>query len=209
MGLYSHGCLTETWYHICGICVTNAYQDVLCDTCDPWHAMYLILFTVTNFQASEKSFKKSNRISETRWTQRKNIQDCTLIKPFKRWRNQVDKWKILKKNEVKGVHKKELIDTLCERAVAECCCWRVFINDTHMEQLALYWKKSLKYKVGCFWHFSYVYTITQALLIPLSHRCLKNVIHQIDSKNEWLLLSVSFTAKPELVFVLIFENAFS
>ena len=31
----------------------------------------------------------------------------------------------------------------------------------------------------------------------------------IDSKNEWLLLSVTFTAKLELVFVLTFENAFS
>ena len=36
----------------------------------------------------------------------------------------------------------------------------------------------------------------------------KNVIHQIDSKNEWLLLSVTFMAKFELVFVLTFENAF-
>ena len=32
------------------------------------------------------------------------------------------------------------------------------------------------------------------------------MIHQIDSKNEWLLLSVTFTAKPELVFVSTFEN---
>ena len=32
---------------------------------------------------------------------------------------------------------------------------------------------------------------------------------QIDSKNEWLLLSVTFTSKLELVFVLTFENAFS
>ena len=39
--------------------------------------------------------------------------------------------------------------------------------------------------------------------------CLKNMIHQVDSKNEWLLLSVTFTAKLELVFVLTFENAFS
>ena len=30
-----------------------------------------------------------------------------------------------------------------------------------------------------------------------------------DGKNEWLLLSVSFTVKLELVFVLTFENAFS
>ena len=39
-------------------------------------------------------------------------------------------------------------------------------------------------------------------------RCLKNVI-QVYSKNEWLLLSVTFMAKLELVFVLTFENAFS
>ena len=38
---------------------------------------------------------------------------------------------------------------------------------------------------------------------------LKNVIHQIDSKNEWLLLSVTFMAKLELIFVLTIENAFS
>ena len=34
------------------------------------------------------------------------------------------------------------------------------------------------------------------------------MIHQIDSKNEWLLLSVTFPLKFELVFVLTFENAF-
>ena len=33
-------------------------------------------------------------------------------------------------------------------------------------------------------------------------------VHQIDSKNEWLLLSVTFTTKFELVFVLPFENTF-
>ena len=37
----------------------------------------------------------------------------------------------------------------------------------------------------------------------------EKVIHQIDSKNEWLLLSASFTAKFELVFVLTLRNAFS
>ena len=35
------------------------------------------------------------------------------------------------------------------------------------------------------------------------------MIHQVDSKNEWLLLSLTFTAKVKLVFVLTFENAFS
>ena len=35
-------------------------------------------------------------------------------------------------------------------------------------------------------------------------------VHQIDSvKNEWLPLSVTFTAKLELVFALMFENTFS
>ena len=73
------------------------------------------------------------------------------------------------------------------------------INDTHMKKLVPYWiqyKNSLKYKVGCFWRFSYVYMSEKR-------------VHQIDSKNEWLLLSVTFTAKLELVFVLTFENAFS
>ena len=35
------------------------------------------------------------------------------------------------------------------------------------------------------------------------------MIHQVGSKNQWLLLSVSFTAKLELDFVLTFENVFS
>ena len=33
------------------------------------------------------------------------------------------------------------------------------------------------------------------------------MIHQVGSNNEWLLLSVTFTAKLELDF-LTFENAF-
>ena len=39
------------------------------------------------------------------------------------------------------------------------CIYVNCFNDTHMKDLALYWKNSLKYKVGCFWRFSYVYTI--------------------------------------------------
>ena len=96
MGLYSHGCPTKTWYHICGICVTNAYQDVLCDTCDPWHAMCLILFTVTNFQASEKVLKKATesrkqdghreRIFKTvHWSNRSKDGEIKLISE-KVWR---------------------------------------------------------------------------------------------------------------------------
>ena len=46
-------------------------------------------------------------------------------------------------------------------------------------------------------------------VITFEYRCLKNVIHQIHSKYEWLLLSASFTEKFELIFVLTLENAFS
>ena len=35
---------------------------------------------------------------------------------------------------------------------------------------------------------------------------MESVIHQIDSKNEWLLLSASYTAKFGLVFVLTLEK---
>ena len=35
------------------------------------------------------------------------------------------------------------------------------------------------------------------------------MIHQVGSKNEWLLLPVTFTTKHELDFALTFENAFS
>ena len=40
------------------------------------------------------------------------------------------------------------------------------------------------------------------------YKCLKKVIHQIDSKNEPLLLLASFTAKFELILVLRQEKGF-
>ena len=58
---------------------------------------------------------------------------------------------------------------------------------------------------------TFLVCLHKGLNIPLSHtkehRCLKNVIHQIDSKNEWLLLSASLTAKFGLDFVLKQETA--
>ena len=48
-------------------------------------------------------------------------------------------------------------------------------------------------------------TFFSSIIVQMSEKR----VHQIDSKNEWLLLSVTFTAKLELVFVLLFENAFS
>ena len=37
---------------------------------------------------------------------------------------------------------------------------------------------------------------------------MKNAIHEIDSKNKWLLLLARFTVKVGLVFVLTLENAY-
>ena len=45
------------------------------------------------------------------------------------------------------------------------------------------------------------------MVAPFSNRCLKNMIRQMDSKNEWLLLSESSAAKFGLFFVLTLENA--
>ena len=70
-------------------------------------------------------------------------------------------------------------------------------------------------KDWCFTHgwlaVSYLFHMfTQSInFYTFQYRCLKNVIHQIDGRNGWLLLSASFTAKFELVFVLTLENAFS
>ena len=47
--------------------------------------------------------------------------------------------------------------------------------------------------------------IIHSIFSYYKYRCLKHMIHQIDSKNEWLLLPASLG----LVFVLILGNAFS
>ena len=68
-----------------------------------------------------------------------------------------------------------------------------------MEELVLLLKKFIGIQGWLLLTFFIVYII----------RCLKNVIHQVDGKNEWLLLSATLKAKLELVFALTFENAFS
>ena len=52
-------------------------------------------------------------------------------------------------------------------------------------------------------------SIIHCIITYQEYRCLNNVIHETDSKNKWLLLPASFTAKFRLVFVLTLENAFS
>ena len=76
------------------------------------------------------------------------------------------------------------------------------INDTRRERLMFH---SIQYRNGWLAASDLFDIFTQSIKFYTFHyqyRCLKNVIHQIDSKNRWLLLSVSFTAKFGLVFVL-------
>ena len=83
------------------------------------------------------------------------------------------------------------------------------INDTHRERLVFH---SIQYRNGWLAASDLFDMFTQSIKFYTFHyqyRCLKNVIHQIDSKTGWLLLSASFTAKFVLVFVLTLENAFS
>ena len=87
---------------------------------------------------------------------------------------------------------------------------RFSVNDTHSEKLLFY---SIQYKNGCSATYDLFHMFAQPIKFYTFHyhvlKSLKNVIHQIDSKNEWLLLSASFTAKFRLAFASTVENAFS
>ena len=85
----------------------------------------------------------------------------------------------------------------------------VTVNDTHRERLMFH---SIQYRndwLAAYDLFDMFKNSIKFYTFHYQYRCLKNVIHQIDSKNGWLLLSASFTAKFGLVFVLTLENAFS
>ena len=87
--------------------------------------------------------------------------------------------------------------------------FKVLLNDTHRERLMFH---SIQYMNGWLAASDLFDMLTRSIKFYTFHyqyRCLKNVIHQVDSKNGWLLLSASFTAKFGLVFVLALENAFS
>ena len=89
-------------------------------------------------------------------------------------------------------------------------CRQTFsVNDTHRERLVFH---SIQYRNGWMVASNLFDMFTQSIkfhAFRYQHRCLKNVIHQIDNKNGSLLLSASFTAKFGLSFVLTLENAFS
>ena len=80
-----------------------------------------------------------------------------------------------------------------------------FFNDTHMEQLD---------SVEIFIEIQGWLLLTFFICLHNQLSSFNSIIVQMsekrdssNSKNEWLLLSVTFTAKLELVFVLTFKNA--
>ena len=86
--------------------------------------------------------------------------------------------------------------------------WTFFINDTHTQELDSV-QKFIQIQ-GWLLLMFFICLHNQlssfnSIIIQMSEKR----VHQVDSKNEWLLLSVTFTAKLELVFVLTFEKAFS
>ena len=84
----------------------------------------------------------------------------------------------------------------------------MMVNNTHMKELASV-QKFIEMQGWLLLTF-FVYLHNQlssfnSIIVQMS----KKRDSSVDSKNEWLLLSETFTAKRELVFVLTFENAFS
>ena len=73
------------------------------------------------------------------------------------------------------------------------------LNETHKERLVFH---TVQYWNGWLAASDLFHMFTQSIKFYTFHyqyRCLKNVIHQIDSKNGWLLLSASL--RQNLVFL--------
>ena len=74
------------------------------------------------------------------------------------------------------------------------CSFLTFFDDIHREKLCIY---SIQYKNGCLAASDLFHKFTQSIkfytlrITRIGYRCLKNVIHQIVSKNKWLLLSAT------------------
>ena len=105
-----------------------------------------------------------------------------------------------------------LSKTLFIKTITNSSITNYSINNTHREKLF----RLLEYMNMAAWLLLTFFICLRNDLSPIhfiiaysQSRCLKNVIHQIDNKNEWLLLSSCFTADLGLVFVLKLENAFS
>ena len=82
------------------------------------------------------------------------------------------------------------------------------LNDTHMEELVLL-KKFIEIQGWLLLTFLTCLHNKLSSFNSIIVQMPEKRVHQIDCKNEWLLLLVAFTAKLELVFVLTFQNTFS
>ena len=114
-----------------------------------------------------------------------------------------------KKQPLKVFCKKDTLKTIAKFTGKHLLCQSFFFNNTHRERLAF---NSIQYRNGWLAASDLFRLFTQSITFRTfyyQYRCLKNVIHQIDGKNKWLVLSASFTAKAGLVFVLTLESAFS
>ena len=83
--------------------------------------------------------------------------------------------------------------TFLAPCISESCC----INNTHREKLCFY---SIQHKNVCLAASDLFNMFSQSIkFFAFHYHVLKSgdncMVHQIDSKNEWLLLPASFTAK--------------
>ena len=88
-----------------------------------------------------------------------------------------------------------------------------YFNDIHLEKLCFIQFSTrvadwllLTFLIRLYNQLS---SVMHSAITYKNYKWLKNVVHQIESKNKWLLLLANFTAKFGLVFALTLENAFS
>ena len=125
--------------------------------------------------------------------------------------NEYFEWLInnTKKQPLKVFCKKGTLKTIAKFAGKHLLCQSFFFNNIHRERLVF---NSIQNRDDWLAASDRFHMFTQSIkfcTFYYQYRCLKNVIHQIDGKNKWLVLSASFTAKAGLVFVLTLESAFS
>ena len=80
------------------VCVTNVVDDVICDACDPCNAMGFYLIHGNQHLQHPKTYKNQKL--------EKKMEGDTEDSRLKRQRNQLDKYKSLRKNVFKKVFKR-------------------------------------------------------------------------------------------------------
>ena len=88
------------------ICVTNVFEDVICDPCDPCHAICFFLFTVTSIHSIHKITKMRNL--QTLNKMESDAEDSSLRGSKDRKIEMISR-KVSRRR--KGIQKKKLSDT--------------------------------------------------------------------------------------------------